>query len=90
MEELNGEASSRVPMTIVPPKNFGGDAWNRGTIVSNLTSLLDVYPTLLEIARVTARGTAWRKNYRTFQCLNFFKVIVSVLVRARAQPRSAI
>merc|ERR1711907_144511 len=35
------EASSRVPMTIVPPKNFGGDAWNRGTIVSNLTSLLD-------------------------------------------------
>lgn len=54
------EASSRVPMMIVPPNDFGGDAWNRGAVVRNLTSLLDVYPTLLEMTQVSA--TALRSS----------------------------
>lgn len=54
------EASSRVPLIIAPPENFApaghGQVWNRGAVVSNLTSLLDVYPTLLEMAQI---GKMW-------------------------------
>ena len=44
------EASERVPFIIAPPPSMTNV--HRGQTVSNLTSLLDVYPTLLEMAQV--------------------------------------
>ena len=45
------EASSRVPLIISPPPNM--PAMRRGQTVTNLTSLLDIYPTLVEMAQLT-------------------------------------
>lgn len=59
------EASSRVPLIIVPPKDFGGEDWNRGITVKNLTSLLDIYPTLLEMAQVTFAQAATKSSEET-------------------------
>jgi arylsulfatase K len=43
------EASERVPLIIAPPPSMTNV--HRGQLVSNLTSLLDIYPTLLEMAQ---------------------------------------
>lgn len=43
------EASERVPLIIAPPPSMTNV--HRGAVVQNLTSLLDVYPTLLEMAQ---------------------------------------
>jgi arylsulfatase K len=45
------EASSRVPLIISPPPNM--PSMRRGQTVTNLTSLLDIYPTLVEMAQLT-------------------------------------
>lgn len=67
------EASSRVPLIIVPPEHLspagwhhegsvsGDPVWSRGSVVNNLTSLLDVYPTILEMAQV---GKMWEQGGR--------------------------
>ena len=49
------EASERVPLIIAPPPSMINI--NRGAVVQNLTSLLDVYPTLLEMAQQTNDNT---------------------------------
>ena len=43
------EASARVPFLVIPP---AGQGWNRGITVSNVTSLLDVFPTLIDMTSV--------------------------------------
>ena len=49
------EASERVPFIIAPPPSMTNV--HRGQMVSNLTSLLDVYPTLLEMAQMMNQPT---------------------------------
>ena len=43
------EASARVPFLVIPP---AGQGWNRGVTVPNATSLLDVFPTLIDMTSV--------------------------------------
>jgi arylsulfatase A-like enzyme len=43
------QASVKVPFIIVPPKNYSGDGLRRGSPCPAPVSLLDIYPTLIDI-----------------------------------------
>ncbi len=95
------EASSRVPLIIVPPANFrstNGGEWERGITVSNLTSLLDVFPTLLDMAKATRIGDIADNsgNVRMPEFLDGYSLfpflskpdIVNDFVRGKAYPNN--
>jgi arylsulfatase A-like enzyme len=49
------QASVKVPFIIVPPKNYSGDGLLRGSSCPAPVSLLDIYPTLIEICGLPAK-----------------------------------